>query len=228
MYEQALAQEAATARAETAAAADGNLIAGAVAADVLTLAARAVAAGQASADANTGQIHRLGVFKQQQELASNLAQLRIVTSKGNAADGAAVALNGVSSAVREVLHGVSSLQVGHLRCLLQMGHYQTLLRQVDGLMARCLGSGQGFGARDATLNPAEIIATLGTLNNGPASAAAGGQSAQWCMWQLAALGVAAAWRLGSYELLRGYLGIVEAASGADLQRGGATDDDWEV
>eukprot|EP00878_Enallax_costatus_P022474 GHUV01023843.1.p1 GENE.GHUV01023843.1~~GHUV01023843.1.p1 ORF type:complete len:1333 (+),score=447.74 GHUV01023843.1:514-3999(+) len=230
LYEQALAQESATARAELTAAADGKSGTGAVAADALTLAARAVAAGQTAADANTGQIHRLGVFKQQQDVTSSLALLQIVTPKGNAAaaaGGPSAIPNSVSTAVQEVLHGVSSLQIGHLRCLLQMGHYQTLLHQVDGLMARCLGGGQGFGASGA-LNAADIIATLGTLANNPANAGSGGQTAQWCMWQLAALGIAAAWRLGSHELLRGYLGIVEAASGAGLQRGGATDDDWEA
>jgi hypothetical protein len=113
-----------------------------------------------------------------------------------------------------------------------MGHHQTLLRQVDGLIARCLsGSGSGSGPNPSdtaqTLNP--DLATLGTLNPGGLSAEdmRGMGGAQWWITQLAALGLAAAWRLGAWGTLRGYLAVIEAAAGAGVQPVTAADK-WEV
>jgi hypothetical protein len=51
---------------------------------------------------------------------------------------------------------------------------------------------------------------------------------QWSVMQLAALGVAAAWRLGWWGVLRGYLSVLEAVG---LSAGGRplpTADQWEV
>ena len=84
--------------------------------------------------------------------------------------------------------GLLPLQHGHLRCLLQAGRLQTMLRLVDGLLTRCDGSGPG------------------------ATAAA-------C--QLSALGVAAAWRLGSWQLLRSYLAALDAAATGGSGSGGS-------
>jgi hypothetical protein len=73
---------------------------------------------------------------------------------------------------------------------------QTLLRHVDGLMARCPSAPAPFDAP-------------------PAGA---GAAAAAC--QLSALGVAAAWRLGAWQLLRSYLSRLEAAGAAAGPRPG--------
>ncbi|WIA34494.1 hypothetical protein OEZ86_012821 [Tetradesmus obliquus] len=212
LYELALSQEAATAAETTAAAAaaraaDRQTAAGA-AADVLIQAARAVAAGGSANSSDLGPLLRPA-----------------------GSDGAAAAAAGVEVGS---YHGLSSLQIGHLRCLLQMGHHQTLLRQVDGLIARCLsgsGSASNPDAADMaqTLNP--DMATLGTLNPGGLGVSAeemrGMGGAQWWITQLAALGLAAAWRLGAWGTLRGYLAVIEAAAAAGVKPVTAADK-WEV
>lgn len=86
--------------------------------------------------------------------------------------------------------GVSALQLGRLRCLLQVGHLQALLQQVDGLLAR-------------QPPPPPLGAPATSASAVAASARA----------QLAAVGVAAAWRLGSWGLLREYLDVAEAGGG---------------
>lgn len=195
LYEQALSQESAASAAAAGADAAAGPAAGAAAggersagaaADALMRAARAVASGQAAA-AQPGAVSVL-----------------LQPARSTAAAAAAS------------LSGLSGLQVGQLRCLLQMGHHQALLRQVDGLLARCVGSGGGSGISSAAA-AADAAAAV-------AAAAAG--DAQWCVMQLSALGVAAAWRLGAWGLLRGYLGVMEAVGpGA---RPLPTSDQWEV
>ena len=115
-----------------------------------------------------------------------------------------------------------------------MGHHQTLLRQVDGLIARCLSGSGSASNPDATdmaqtLNP--DLATLGTLNPGGLGVSAeemrGMGGAQWWITQLAALGLAAAWRLGAWGALRGYLAVIEAAADAGVKPVTAADK-WEV
>jgi hypothetical protein len=130
---------------------------------------------------------------------------------------------------------VGPLQVGHLRCLLQMGHQQTLLRQVDGLMARCLGQASAAAAAAAA------AAVVGIQGQGQGAnqpdqqqqcVAGGGalQAVQWSIGQLAVLGVAGAWRLGVWGQLRGYLSVLEAAgeSAAGVLRPLSAADRWEV
>eukprot|EP00883_Tetradesmus_obliquus_P008640 jgi/Sobl393_1/19368/SZX76090.1 len=212
LYELALSQEAATAAETTAAAAADRPSAAGAAADVLIQAARAVAAG---GSANSSDLEPL---------------LRPAGSNGAAAAAAAAAAGvGVGS-----YHGLSSLQIGHLRSLLQMGHHQTLLRQVDGLIARCLsgsGSASNPDATDMAQNLNPDPATLGTLNPGGLGVSAeemrGMGGAQWWITQLAALGLAAAWRLGAWGTLRGYLGVIEAAADAGVKPVTAADK-WEV
>lgn len=70
--------------------------------------------------------------------------------------------------------GGAALQLGALRCLLHAGHLQALLRQVDGLLARLEGGGGGGGG-------------------GPVAGV---------RMQLAAMGVAASWRMGRWDLLQ--------------------------
>lgn len=175
---------------------------------MLMQAARAVAAGT-SGDG-------LAAYANQQQL--------LLVGEAGVVGAAGVAARGAAS-----YHGVSTLQIGHLRCLLQMGHHQTLLHQVDGLIGRCLGSNSAsLGSDPAALNP--DTASLATLNPGGPSAtelqgmAAGG--AQWWVTQLAALGLAAAWRLGAWGVLRGYLAIIEAAAAANVRL--PPNDCWEV
>jgi hypothetical protein len=78
-----------------------------------------------------------------------------------------------------------------------------------------------------TLNP--DLATLGTLNPGGLSAEEmrGMGGSQWWITQLAALGLAAAWRLGAWGTLRGYLAVIEAAAEAGVKPVTAADK-WDV
>eukprot|EP00879_Flechtneria_rotunda_P008531 GHRR01008938.1.p1 GENE.GHRR01008938.1~~GHRR01008938.1.p1 ORF type:complete len:1480 (+),score=620.50 GHRR01008938.1:516-4442(+) len=219
LYEQALSQEATAATAGNTT--GGANVAGSITApcaaagDVLMVAARAVAAGTAaSTDQNGQQQHMLvqtigGIIT-----IPLLAQLPSTFAAAAISDAGAQTAGGAAALAAHL----SSLQVGQLRCLLQMGHYQTLLRQIDGLLARCLGSGA-----QQNLDPAQ-----GTqAGTGPAHASQGLAALQWSVTQLAALGVAAAWRLGSWALLRGHLSVVDAAFAA----GGkplCPADQWEV
>jgi serine/threonine-protein kinase ATR len=77
----------------------------------------------------------------------------------------------------------SGSQRGYLNCLLQMGHWQGLLAQVEG-MTPLLGSRNGSSGRSAV---AEMEAP-----------------------RLAAMGSAAAWRLGRWQQLNRYLENVES------------------
>jgi len=241
LYEQALSQEAAAAAAAAehsgnepaAPAVPGGVVGskagavqpaakriGAAAADVLISAACAVVSG-GPAQAAQGLQHSLSSW-------AGLDQLQHAAA-GAARDPGAVAAAAAGQDSVGALWGpgqgcVSELQVGHLRCLLQMGHQQTLLRQVDGLMARCLGKAAAAAAAVPTV-PGHAAASGG-------DGASGGllQDVQWSIGQLAALGVAAAWRLGAWEQLRGYLSVLESAgsSAAGVLRPLSAADRWEV
>lgn len=95
----------------------------------------------------------------------------------------------------------------------QAGRLQTLLRTVDGLVARCSTSSSSHPITlPLPLGPPAIpplasapASRLITANPNPSAAAAS------C--QLAALGVAAAWRLGAWQLLRSYLSVLESCGG---------------
>ena len=239
LYEQALSQEAAAtaaltnppAQAATAAAAGADGSGGATrdrtaprrpggaAADVLIDAVCAVVSGgNGSSWPHPGQ-HRLSTWMG----LGGAAQARALTVQDGSpavVDGAAEGLDGLLSAGQA---SVSNLQVGHLRCLLQMGHQQMLLRQVDGLMARCLSQASA-AATAATVTPAQAAGQQ------HAGAEAALQAVQQSLGQLAALGVAAAWRLGAWDQLRGYLSVVEASSNspAVLMRPLPAADRWEV
>jgi hypothetical protein len=154
-----------------------------------------------------------------------LAAAAAAAAAGGAVGGAG--LDQASGGVGGLLGGgepcVNPLQVGHLRCLLQMGHQQTLLRQVDGLMARCLGQASAAAAAAA--------AVVQNHQQQQCGAGAGAlQAVQWSIGQLAALGVAGAWRLGAWGQLRGYLSVLEAAgeSPAGVLRPLSAADRWEV
>lgn len=231
LYEQALSQEAGAAAsasstaAQAAAGDDGGGSSGrvgAAAADVLISAACAVVSGLPSSTALGGQQQRLSMW-------SGLEQLQPVANLAGQSAGAEVGAAGESTvglldASRDC---ISSLQGGQLRCLLQMGHQQTLLRQVDGLMARSLGRA-ATAARAVAVTPAAVA---GQADAAAVDGAAGAlQAVQWSLGQLSALGVAAAWRLGAWDQLRGYLSVLEAAgnSPAGLLRPLSAADRWEV
>lgn len=241
LYEQALSQEAsATAAAAAAAAAAateggrqggegaadeghgsyGRL--GAAAADVLINAACAVVSGLPPSSA-AAQQHRLSTWQGLEQLqpAANLAGLAAGAGSVGAAGQGAGRLLGTSQAC------ISSLQVGHLRCLLQMGHQQTLLRQVDGLMARCLGQAAAVAVTPAAV-AGQAAAAAAAVSQGAGEGAL--QAVQWSLGQLAALGVAAAWRLGAWDQLRGYLSVLEAAGNSPdgVLRPLSAADRWEV
>lgn len=242
LYEQALSQEATAAAAanSTAAAAAGGGAGvkteegeagarrlGAAAADVLISAACAVVSGLPTAGTTApGRTqHRLSTWMGLEQLqpAANSAGHAAVAGAGAAgvAEGAASVLDASQACV-------SSLQVGHLRCLLQMGHQRTLLRQVDGLMARCLGQASAAAAAVA-ITPA-AVAGQAVANAASGEGADGAlQAVQWSLGQLAALGVAAAWRLGAWDQLRGYLSVLEAAGNSPAGlRPLSAGDRWEV
>jgi hypothetical protein len=245
LYEQALSQEAAAtaalsnppAQAAATAAAGVDSTGGAVgdrtarrrpgeaAADVLIDAVCAVVSGgNGSSGAQSGQ-HRLstwmGLGNAGHARALSVQDGSPAGADGTAGgDGAGEGLEGLLGAGHAC---VSNLQVGHLRCLLQMGHQQTLLRQVDGLMARCLSQASA-AATAAAVTPAQAAGQQ------HAGAEATLQAVQQALGQLAALGVAAAWRLGAWDQLRGYLSVVEASSNspAGLMRPLPAADRWEV
>jgi hypothetical protein len=110
---------------------------------------------------------------------------------------------------------------------LQMGHQQTLLRQVDGLMARCLGQAAAVAVTPAVV-AGQAVAAAAAASEGAAEGAL--QAVQWSLGQLAALGVAAAWRLGAWDQLRGYLSVLEAAGNSPdgVLRPLSAADRWEV
>ena len=252
LYEQALSQEAAaaaaaaacapgagseaaaTAGAQAAASADGTTRPrqpGAAAADVLINAACAVVTGAPTIGAGSTGRHSLSSWLGLQQLQQGSC---LVPVAGAASD-AAAAVQGAPGAWGSAGQtSISSLQVGHLRCLLQMGHQQTLLRQVDGLMARCLGQAAAAAAiRPAVEQLAAAAAAAAVTTAGADGMSAAGealQGVQWSLGQLAALGVAGAWRLGAWEQLRGYLSVLEAAgsSPADILRPLSAADRWEV
>lgn len=234
LYEQALSQEA-SATAAAAAAAEGGRRGsdgaadeghgsygrlGAAAADVLINAACTVVSGLPPSSA-AAQQHRLSTWLGLEQLqpAADLAGLAAGAGFGAAGEGAGRLL-GTSQAC------ISSLQVGHLRCLLQMGHQQTLLRQVDGLMARCLGQAVAVAVTPAAV--AGQTAAAAAVAEGAGEGAL--QAVQWSLGQLAALGVAAAWRLGAWDQLRGYLSVLEAAGNSPdgVLRPLSAADRWEV
>jgi hypothetical protein len=232
LYEQAVSQEVAAAAANSTAAqaaaggaagGDGAGRVGAAAADVLISAACAVVSGPPPSTAQGAQQQRLSMWMGLEQLqpATNLAGQSARAGVAAAGEGA----DGWLDAGHEC---ISNLQVGQLRCLLQMGHQQTLLRQVDGLMARSLGRASA-AARAVAVTPAAVAGQADTA--GAADGAAGAlQAVQWSLGQLAALGVAAAWRLGAWDQLRGYLSVLEAAgnSHAGLLRPLSAADRWEV
>jgi hypothetical protein len=111
---------------------------------------------------------------------------------------AAAAAAGVALADKGL--GLSLTQQGHLRALLQAGHLHTLLRQVDGLMARCCA----------------------------APCSAGDASIQAAVHQLGVVGVAAAWRAGSWQLLRGYLRLVDDLDRLPCGAVYTPEEEWEV
>jgi hypothetical protein len=83
---------------------------------------------------------------------------------------------------------------------------------VDGLLARC----------QAPL-PAVAPPQPHGLAIVPHAAQDGAPGAAAAVWQLSALGVAAAWRLGAWQLLRGYLAVIEnARGGGDAEPGSPT------
>jgi hypothetical protein len=95
--------------------------------------------------------------------------------------------------------GLSALQMGQLHCLLQVGHLNMLLRQVDGLMGRCMAAG------------------------GPEN-----MCIQSALQQLSAVGVAAAWRLGAWQLVQGHLRLFHATETAAGVAYISNEDSWEV
>jgi hypothetical protein len=194
----------------------------AAAADVLISAACAVVSGPPSSTAQGAQQQRLSMWM-------GLEQLQPAANSTGQSAGARVAAagEGASGLLDAGRDCMSHLQVGQLRCLLQMGHQQTLLRQVDGLMARSLGRASA-ATRAVAVTPAAVA---GQADAAVADGAAGAlQAVQWSLGQLAALGVAAAWRLGAWDQLRGYLSVLEAAgnSPAGLLRPLSAADRWEV
>jgi hypothetical protein len=231
LYEQAVSQEVAAGAAanSTAAQAAGSAAGGdgagrvaAAAADVLISAACAVVSGPPSSTAQGAQQQRLSMWM-------GLEQLQPAANSTGQSAGARVAAagEGASGLLDAGRDCMSHLQVGQLRCLLQMGHQQTLLRQVDGLMARSLGRASA-ATRAVAVTPAAVA---GQADAAVADGAAGAlQAVQWSLGQLAALGVAAAWRLGAWDQLRGYLSVLEAAgnSPAGLLRPLSAADRWEV
>lgn len=237
LYEQALSQEAASAAAAAAtttgptttaaagssgatnaAQAAGGARVGLAAADALIMGARAlVSGGQRVGGSGPGPLGLsdwvgLGQVHVQPNFVAAAAGVGTDASSGGA--GMAQLTTGHA--------GISSLQVGQLRCLLQMGHHQTLLRQVDGIMARCLGQGAAAAAAIAvtpaaaaglSADPQEVLTV-----------------SSWALSQLAALGVAAAWRLGAWDQLRGYMSVLEAAGPGPggVLRPLSAGDRWEV
>ena len=99
------------------------------------------------------------------------------SSGGGSGSAAAAAL--LECGLGAEAEGLSPTQRGYLGCLLNMGHLQGLLAQVEG-MAAAGGSGQGAAA----------------------------------VAQLAAMGTAAAWRLGRWGLLEGYTQVAQGGYGA--------------
>ena len=95
--------------------------------------------------------------------------------------------------------GLSALQMGQLHCLLQVGHLNMLLRQVDGLMGRCMAAG----------GPENICI-------------------QSALQQLAAVGVASAWRLGAWQLVQGHLRLFHATEVVSGVAYVSNEDSWEV
>eukprot|EP00775_Hariotina_reticulata_P013107 gene13107-13235_t len=234
LYEQAVSQEAAENAASEADAAPGS-----AAGNALMLAARAVAAGQplgmggigtswvgpasdvqipGLTPAVTGGLLLPGVVTA--AAAANAVGVVLHVPPQGDRGGAVQWAQGCAAGGR----AVSSLQVGQLRCLLQMGHHQTLLRQVDGLMARCLG---GYGAAFGSSN--HVAPVSGAADGGGGGGGSGTLAeVQWSMIRLAALGVAAAWRLGSWGVLRGYLSVLEAVGFSAGGRTLPTADQWEL
>jgi hypothetical protein len=218
LYEQALSQEAAAAAASTAAPAaqpgsgsGGAGGAGLAAADALIAAARALVSGSGQEGAG-GPGAALGL--------SSWFKLEQPPAAEGASAAAALGLSGHAASI-------SGLQVGQLRCLLQMGHHQTLLRQVDGLMARALGQAAAAAATPAA---AAAVAAAAAAAGGTSDAQSLLNSAAWSVGQLSALGVAAAWRLGAWQALRGYLSVLEAAGNSPdgVLRPLSAADRWEV
>lgn len=99
-------------------------------------------------------------------------------------------------------------------------------------MARCCASPALTALTGLTHAAAGALAAASTAPPAPGP----GAGAAAC--QLSALGVAAAWRLGSWQLLRGYLGVLESAGGGGGGGGGgdaaglaaalSASDQWEV
>lgn len=236
LYEQALSQEAAAsckasspltwAAAGEGEAARGRRV-GPAAADVLMKAACAVVS-TVPGSSSSSTAFRLDTWMGLQHAASPAVLAahhapRLAAAAEAAADPAAV-----SAAVLQhgALSPISDLQVGQLRCLLQMGRQQTVLKQVDGLMAHCLGQASAAAAATAaaaTVQSAEAAAASEAV-------ATALQGVKWSLGQLAALGVAASWRLGFWHQLRGYMSVLEAAgnSPAGLLRVLSAGDRWEV
>jgi hypothetical protein len=157
---------------------------------------------------------------------------------------AAVASGAASATYAAAL--INPLRVGQLRCLLQVGHHQSVLGQVDGLISRSVQHLLRISDRNARASSsfpgeqhAAAVAALATLarRNAVGSCGGGGDpdrdrctnesDAAWSVTQLAALGLAASWRLGDWNALRGYLSVVDAAAAAGV-RPLCPADQWEV
>lgn len=100
---------------------------------------------------------------------------RSIVAPSTAAAAPAALSGGVAAVAGGGGSGVGAMVLGHLRCLLQMGHLTAVLQQVDGLLARGAGGGGGRA-------------------------------------QVAAAGVAAAWRMGRWEVLK--VGATESRAGS--------------
>lgn len=153
----------------------------------LTVGDQMLAAEKAGAWSEAVALYEQALSHEAQQAYSRLATSNVATavaalSQGARAVGAAALHVPGQTSVNGPSEGLSPHQLGHLRCLLQMGHLQTVLRQVDGLMAR---SGPGVSNRSTPDVVAGVVCPATTS-----------------LCQLAAVGVAASWRLGAWGLLQ--------------------------
>ncbi len=110
---------------------------------------------------------------------------------------------------------LKSAHLGHLRCLLHMGHIKNMLAEVDGWAAQCSGEAiKGPSSMSLRYFAAPLVNTVDDTHP-----CAGTEHQEISSW-----GVAGAWRIGDWGLLHKYL--KNAKTGP--RTGKDSEDQWEV